>query len=98
MYVGSLRFDVLLGDVHSLKTKRAIIKPIVKELAGKYAVASAQVGYLELHRRAEFAVAVVAADHRHCAEVLDACENFVAQRPEIELLSVRRVIRSDDDE
>ena len=32
-------------------------------------------------------MAVVAADAGHCREVLDACERFVAGRPEVDLLS-----------
>jgi len=33
-----------------------------------------------------------------CVEVLDACERLVAARPEVELLSARRRIHSEEDE
>ena len=29
MYVGALELDVLLGDVHSLKQKRSVVRPVV---------------------------------------------------------------------
>ena len=29
MWIGWLEFDLLLGDVHSLKQKRSVIRPIV---------------------------------------------------------------------
>ncbi|NED79596.1 DUF503 family protein, partial [Streptomyces sp. SID11233] len=29
MYVGTLSFDLLLGDVHSLKGKRSVVRPLV---------------------------------------------------------------------
>nr|WP_163699994.1 DUF503 family protein [Mycolicibacterium sarraceniae] len=32
MWIGWLEFDVLLSEVHSLKEKRAISRPIVAEL------------------------------------------------------------------
>ena len=32
MYVGALELDVLLGDVHSLKEKRSVVRPVVAEL------------------------------------------------------------------
>ena len=32
MWIGWLEFDVLLGDVHSLKQKRSVVRPIVAEL------------------------------------------------------------------
>jgi uncharacterized protein YlxP (DUF503 family) len=42
-------------------------------------------------------VAAVSPDRAHLVEVLDAVEHLVAFRPEIELLSVRRVLRSGED-
>jgi uncharacterized protein YlxP (DUF503 family) len=97
MFVGSLSVDLLLGDVHSLKGKRAVVRPIVAELARKYAVSAAEVGHHDLHRRALIGVAVVAADPAHCREVLDACERLVAGRPEIEVLSARQKLYGEDD-
>lgn len=44
MFTGSLTADLLLGDVHSLKEKRAVVKPIVAELRRRFAVAAAEVG------------------------------------------------------
>jgi uncharacterized protein YlxP (DUF503 family) len=95
MWVGSLGLDLLLGDVHSLKEKRSVVRPVVAELRRRFAVAAAEAGYVELHRRALLGVAVVAADRAHCVEVLDACERLVAARPEIELLSARQRLYSE---
>jgi uncharacterized protein YlxP (DUF503 family) len=83
--------DLLLGDVRSLKQKRAVIRPIVAEVRRRFpAVAAAETGDLDLHRRAEIGVAVVSSDAGNCAEVLKACERLIAGRPEIELLSARQ--------
>lgn len=98
MYVGSLELDLLLGDVRSLKQKRSLVRPVVAELRRRYDVSAAEAGHLDLHRRALVGVAVVAADRAHCVEVLDACERFVAARPEMELLSVRQRFTSQEDE
>ena len=97
MFVGSLSVDLLLGDVHSLKEKRAVVRPIVAELMRKFAVSAAEVGDQDLHRRALIGVAVVAGDAAHCREVLDACERQVAGRPEIEILSTRQKLYGEDD-
>ena len=32
MYIAALTLDVLLGDVHSLKGKRGVVRPLVAEL------------------------------------------------------------------
>lgn len=97
MWIGWIEFDLLLGDVHSLKEKRAVVRPIVAELKRKYEVAAAETGHLDLHRRAGIGASLVAADSRHVIEVLDAVEHLVAGRPEIELLSTHRKITNSDD-
>ncbi|MFA5707634.1 DUF503 domain-containing protein [Mycolicibacterium sp.] len=97
MWIGWLEFDVLLGDVRSLKEKRSVVRPIVAELRRRFAVAAAETGAAELHRRAGIGVSMVAGDRAHVVEVLDAAERLVAARPEIELLSARRgLVHSDD--
>ncbi|MEV7326260.1 DUF503 domain-containing protein [Streptomyces sp. NPDC093970] len=97
MYVGTLSFDLLLGDIHSLKEKRSVVRPIVAELQRKFAVSAAEVDHLDLHRRAGIGLAMVSGDTAHLTEVLDRCERLVAARPEVELLSVRRRLHGDDD-
>lgn len=97
MWIGWLEFDILLGDVHSLKQKRSVVRPVIAELRRRFAVSAAETGSLDLHRRAGIGVAAVAADRAHVVEVLDAAERLVAGRPEIELLSARRDLRRSDD-
>ncbi len=97
MWIGWLEFDILLGDVRSLKQKRSVVRPIVAELKRRLAVSAAETGSLELHRRAGIGVSVVAADRAHAVEVLDAAERLVAAHPEIELLSARRNLQRSDD-
>ena len=90
MVTGTLALDLLLGDVHSLKDKRSVIRPIIADLRRQFEVSAAEAGDQDLNRRALVGVAIVAADQQHCREVLDACERRVADRPEIELLSARQ--------
>ncbi|MFC0108899.1 DUF503 domain-containing protein [Kibdelosporangium aridum] len=98
MYVGALELDILLGDVHSLKQKRSVVKPVVAELRRKFEVSVAEAGHLDLHRRALIGVAAVAPDASHVRELLDACERLVAGRPELQLLSARhRLVGPEDD-
>lgn len=90
MWVGCLEFDLLLGDVHSLKTKRALVRPVVSELRRRFLVAATEYEHVDLHRRAGIGVACAGADQRHLAQVLDAVEELVAGRPEYEVLSAHR--------
>jgi uncharacterized protein len=98
MFTGILTLDVLLGDVHSLKEKRGVVRPVVAELRRTFEVSAAEAGQLDLHRRAEIGVAVVGSTAQHCREVLDACERSVAAHPELELLSARQRLIGPDDE
>lgn len=98
MWIGWLEFDLLLGDVRSLKQKRSVVRPVVAELQRKFSVSAAETGSVELHRRAGIGVVTVAGDRGHVVQVLDAAERLVAAHPEFALLSVRRGLhRSDDD-
>jgi uncharacterized protein YlxP (DUF503 family) len=97
MWIGWIEFDILLGDVHSLKEKRSVVRPLLAEVKRRFEVSVAEVGDQEQYRRSRLGVGLVAADRPHLAEVLAAVERFVAARPEIELLSARqRDIHSED--
>ena len=92
MWVGALEFDLLLGDVHSLKEKRSLVRPLIADVRRRFDLSVAEVDHLELHRRASVGVAAVSPDRAHLVDVLDAVERLVAFRPEVELLSVRRTL------
>ncbi|HET7475795.1 MAG TPA: DUF503 domain-containing protein [Dermatophilaceae bacterium] len=98
MWIGWVELDLLLGDVHSLKAKRSVVRPLVSAVARSYAVSAAEVGHLDLHRRALVGVSLVAADRAHVVDVLDAVESFVAARPETDLLSAHRGLRASSDD
>jgi len=97
VWIGWIEFDLLLGDVHSLKGKRGVVRPIVAEARRRFAVAVAETGHQDLHRRAGIGASVVSADARHVTEVLDEVERFMGGRPEVELLSAHRGLASSDD-
>jgi len=98
VYVAALTIDVMLGDVHSLKAKRGVIRPLVAELRRRFpGVAVAETGYLDLHRRAEIGVAAVSATAANAMSVLDECERLVARHPEIELLSARQRLFNEEE-
>ncbi|MGO1544362.1 MAG: DUF503 domain-containing protein [Gulosibacter sp.] len=98
MWIGWIEFDILLGDVASLKAKRSVVRPIIAEVRKKFQVSVAEVGHLDLHRRALIGVAVIAADRAHVVDVLDSVDRLVASRPEVELLSAKQQLRTSDDD
>ena len=97
MWIGWIECDLLLGDVHSLKEKRSVLRPVIAEVHKRFDVSVAEVGLQDLHRRAIVGASLVAADRAHLVDVLDAVENYLAYRPGIDLLSARRRMVTSDD-
>jgi uncharacterized protein YlxP (DUF503 family) len=70
----------------------------VAEVRRRFPGASvAETGHLDLHRRAEIGLAVASGTAAHATEVLAACERLVAGHPEIELLSARQRLFSEEE-
>lgn len=98
MWIGWIEFDILLGDVQSLKAKRSVIRPLIADLNRRTEASAAEVGSADLHRRSQIGVSVVAAHASHVRDVLDQAERMlVEQHPEITLLSARRGLHSSED-
>ncbi|MGI8591787.1 MAG: DUF503 domain-containing protein [Nakamurella sp.] len=97
MYVGILELDVLLGQVDSLKYKRAVLRPILARLR-RLDVAVTEAGDTDRLRRALIGVATVSGDHAQVHRVLDTCERQLAAEVEIELLSAHRRLVGPHDE
>jgi uncharacterized protein YlxP (DUF503 family) len=81
MFVGLIEFDVLLGDMRSLKQKRGVVRPVLAELH-RLKVSATGVADQDLLRRSRIAACLVASDAEYCHTVLDTCESRVAQYPE----------------
>ena len=92
MWLGAIEFDLRLGDVHSLKEKRSLVRPLVADLRHQFQLSAAEVEHLDLHRRTGIGVALVGRDRGHVVEVLDNAERLVASRPEFEPLAARRTL------
>jgi hypothetical protein len=74
--------------VHSLKEKRAVIKPILEGARRRYQAAAAEVDHMDKWQRAALGFAVVSASAGHAEEVMSAVDRFVWSFPEVEVLSV----------
>jgi uncharacterized protein YlxP (DUF503 family) len=98
MFIGTLRADLRLAPVGSLKQKRSVVRPIVAELRRRFEVSAGETGLHELLHRTEIGVGLVAGEAGHVQEVLQACERLLADRVEVDVLSVRRRVWNDEDE
>jgi uncharacterized protein YlxP (DUF503 family) len=98
VFVATCEVDILLGDVHSLKGKRGIVRPMLKEVRRRFDVAVAETEHQELHRRTVVTVAAVSGDAAHAQSIIEACEDWISALPEITVVGARRRLFGGDDE
>lgn len=90
MHAAVLDVELHLPQVHSLKEKRAVIRPIVDGSRARFHVAAAEVGKQDLWQAARLGFAAVSSSAGHTGEVLDAVERFVWSFPEVEVIECER--------
>jgi uncharacterized protein YlxP (DUF503 family) len=90
MFAAALEIELHLPNVHSLKEKRAVVKPIVEGARRRFAVAAAEVGQQDRWQRAELGVSAVGSTEGHVEDVLDRVERFVWSFPEVEVVDCAR--------
>jgi hypothetical protein len=76
--------------VHSLKEKRAVLRPILDGCRHRYQVAAAEVGYQDRWQRAGVGIATVASGAALASQVLDSVERFIWSFPEVEVITMTR--------
>lgn len=90
VHVASLTIDIHLPASHSLKDKRALLRPLVEGCRHRFSVAAAEVDHQDAWQRATVGVATVSGTASHAGSVLDAVERFVWSFPEVEVLGCER--------
>ncbi|OWY61705.1 hypothetical protein B7486_62370 [cyanobacterium TDX16] len=90
MHVLALAVDLHLPESRSLKSRRAVVKPLLDGIRRRYGVSAAEVGHQQTWQRVAIGVAVVAGTAHHCTEVIDEVERFVWSHPEVQVLTMSR--------
>jgi uncharacterized protein len=90
VFVSALRIEFHIPLVHSLKEKRAVIRPIVEGLRHRFHVSASEVDFHDLWQRGAIGIAGVSGDVGHLSEMLDKCGRFVESFPEIELIGIEQ--------
>ena len=92
MTVGIARVTLFLGDSHSLKEKRMVLRRVKDRAQQKFNVAIAEVGDNDLWQRAVLGLAVVGSGRRFTESALDEVMRFI--REEAEVTNVEREIQT----
>ena len=71
MYVGVAKISLVIGDAHSLKEKRMVLRRIKDRVRERLHVTVNEVGELDTWQRAELGCAVVSSDRTKAAALVD---------------------------
>ena len=78
MHVACLTLELHFRDVHSLKEKRAVLRPIIDGARRRFEVAVAEVDNQDLWQRAVLAAVTVSSDRVQAEKVLQSVEHETA--------------------
>jgi uncharacterized protein len=90
VHVAALSVELHLPEVHSLKEKRSVVRPILDGCRNRFGVAVAEVDHQDRWQRASIGVVSVSCSARQVSAVLDSVERFVWSFPEVEVMHSRR--------
>jgi uncharacterized protein YlxP (DUF503 family) len=90
VFVCALKIELHLPLCHSLKEKRAVVRPVIDGLHNRFRVSVSEVDHHDLWQRCAIGVAVVGATASHVEDVIDHCERFVWSFPGLDVIGADR--------
>ena len=85
-----LRVDLRFPASHSLKEKRALLRPIVEGIRSRFEASVAVTAHVEAWQRSEIGIALVSGEVAPLERLADRIERFVWQAPDTEVLTIER--------
>lgn len=76
-YVGILSFELLLGQSHSLKEKRMVVRSVKAHLTNRVGCSVAEVDHHDVWQRARLTMACVAREASEVERLLDDAERWL---------------------
>ena len=92
MYVGIARLGVVIGESHSLKEKRMVLRRIKDRVRERVGVIVNEVGEHDIWQRAELGCAVVSADPHKARELLDDVVRVAMGAGGADIASIQRQV------
>ena len=92
MLIGICKIDLLIGEGHSLKEKRQVIKSIVQRLQKRFNISAAEVGYLDMLRRAEIGFALVSNESAYLNKKMHEALSFIEWDSRVQVVNIEKEI------
>ncbi|HUS28424.1 MAG TPA: DUF503 domain-containing protein [Kofleriaceae bacterium] len=98
MYVGVAKLSLVIGDAHSLKEKRMVLRRIKDRVRERLHVTVNEVGELDSWQRAELGCAVVSGDRTKALELIDDVVRVATSSGGGEIVAVAKTVSTFDAE
>ena len=98
MYVGVAKLSLVLGESHSLKDKRMVLRRIKDRVHERLGVSINEVGANDMWQRAELGCAVVSGDRAVVLELIDSVVRVAMAAGGAEIVAIARDLTTFDAE
>ena len=88
MKAAALKFELHIPDSHSLKEKRAVIRPLVEGLRRQLSVSVSEVEHQDTWQRVGLGIAIVAPDGGRLESLIERVRRYVGDNLEVEVCDV----------
>ncbi len=77
MFVGVLTVELFLGEAHSLKEKRRVLKSVIDRIKTRFNVSVAEVGEQDVWQRSTLGISMISNECAHVHKVFNAVVKFI---------------------
>jgi hypothetical protein len=96
VYVGVAKLSLVIGEAHSLKEKRMVLRRIKDRVRERLSVTVNEVGELDTWQRAELGCAVVSADRTKAAALIDEVVRVAMSAGGAQIVGIARDVTTFD--
>ncbi len=93
MFVGIAKISLVIGESHSLKDKRMVLRRIKDRVRERLSVTLNEVGEHDIWQRAELGCAVVSAERHKAQELLDAVANVALAAGGAQIVAIAKDVQ-----
>ena len=93
MFVGIAKISLVIGESHSLKDKRVVLRRIKDRVRERLSVTLNEVGEHDIWQRAELGCAVVSAERHKALELLEAVANMALAAGGAQIVAIAKDVQ-----
>ena len=93
MFVGIAKISLVIGESHSLKDKRMVLRRIKDRVRERLSVTLNEVGEHDIWQRAELGCAVVSAERHKAQALLDAVANVALAAGDAQIVAIAKDVQ-----